>query len=375
MHQSICGALPDELEQWLIQRGRRSFRADQILAWVHKRGVLEPAEMTNLSISLREELAAELPPLGAKVAEVVKSRDGTRKLRIELSDGASIETVLIPELEPEGTRAKVTQCISTQVGCAYKCRFCLSGAGGFVRNLTSGEIVGQIHLARKHIGEDERLRNVVIMGSGEPLANLKQTIRAIELLTSKRGCDFSTRRVTVSTIGLPKGIRLLGEAFDGNIALAVSLHGPDDETRAKLLPRISALPIDEIMKALRNYPLPTRRRITIEYVLVRDVNDQRSHAEALARRLTSIRAKVNLIPFNAHHGSDLDSPDEGRTRRFQQLLIDRGVTAIVRKRRGGDIGAACGQLAARGAPARVGANDSVSDADESVAEGDDRSKP
>ncbi len=349
MDRTICGALPDELEKWLTQRGVRRFRASQILAWVHKRGVLDPAEMTNISRSLREDLVFLLPPFEAKVAEVVSSSDRTRKLRVQLADGASIETVLIPERASEGGATKVTQCISTQVGCAFECSFCLSGSGGLVRNLTSGEIVGQIHLARAHLEDDELLRNIVIMGSGEPLANLRETIRAVEILTSSRGCDLSTRRVTVSTIGLPKGIRKLGRAFGGNIGLAVSLHGPDDETRAKLLPRIGACKIDDIMKALRDYPLPRRRRITIEYVLVKGINDGIDQAEALARRLRPIRSKVNLIPFNEHHASDLKAPEKQAIERFQMVLIDRGLTTIVRRRRGADIGAACGQLAARGA--------------------------
>jgi 23S rRNA (adenine2503-C2)-methyltransferase len=372
LDRTLCGALPSELESFLRDIDERSYRASQVLKWVHRRGVLDPRQMTDIPAELRGRLDTEVPKLGARITDVARSSDGTRKARIALADGAAIETVLIPDDEhgtdqedeggdavgsvpastPAGrepaTGSKLTQCISTQVGCAFQCRFCLSGAGGLVRNLSADEIVGQVHLARETRESGERLTNVVLMGSGEPLANLDETFRAIELLTSPHGVGLSTRKVTVSTIGLPRGIARLGEVFGGSIGLAVSLHGPDDETRARLLPRVGSVPLERVLEALAAYPLPRRRRITIEYVLVRGANDSPRHAAALVRALASIRVKVNLIPFNEHPGSDLETPDVGVVEEFQRVLLGRGIATMLRKKRGADIGAACGQLAARG---------------------------
>jgi 23S rRNA (adenine2503-C2)-methyltransferase len=349
--RTLCGVLPDELERWMASNGQPRYRANQVLGWVHRRGVLDPSLMSNVPAALRELLARDFLPVapgaagpGAKLAAVARSADGTRKLAVAFADGAAVETVLIPD-EDGG---KVTQCVSTQVGCAYSCRFCLSGAGGLRRNLTADEIVVQVHLARTELAETERLANVVLMGSGEPLANYPETTRAIRLLTSPRAVALSTRRVTLSTIGIPRGIRRLGEDFGGTVALAVSLHGPDDATRAALLPRVADVPIDDVLAALRAYPLPPRRRITVEYVLVAGVNASEAQAAALARRLEGLRVKVNLIPFNQHQACDLTPPAADAVERFQRVLLDRGVTAIVRKERGADIGAACGQLVARG---------------------------
>lgn len=352
--RTLCGVLPDELEQWMAANGQPRYRANQVLGWVHRQGVLDPALMSNVPAALRELLARDFPTLplapgdtaaGPRLAATAVSADGTRKLAVLLGDGAAVETVLIPD-EDGG---KVTQCLSTQVGCAYSCRFCLSGAGGLRRNLAADEILAQVHLARPALAGTERLANVVLMGSGEPLANYPESARAIRLLTSPRAVALSTRRVTLSTIGIPRGIGRLAEDFGGTVALAVSLHGPDDETRAALLPRVADVPIDEVIAALRAYPLPPRRRITIEYVLVAGVNASEAQAAALARRLEGLRVKVNLIPFNQHHACDLAPPTPDAVERFQRVLLDRGLTAIVRKERGADIGAACGQLVARGA--------------------------
>lgn len=341
MNRSICELLPDELRTWLAEIGEPPYRADQILAWVHKRGKLEPAEMSNLPAPLRQRLDQELSPIGAQVTREAEASDGTRKLLVELDRGGAVETVLIPE-----AGGKLTQCLSTQVGCSFRCRFCLSGSRGLERSLTAGEVLAQLHLGRRFWREDERLSNVVLMGSGEPLANLDETIRSLSLLTSPAAVDLSTRRVTVSTIGLPRGIRRLGQAFEGQIGLAVSLHGPDDATRAELLPKVSALPIEQVIEALRDYPLPKRRRITVEYTLVDGINDQPQQARALRKRLAPLKVKVNLIPFNSHPGCDLQPPSPAAVERFQQQLIDGGLTAIIRRERGADIGAACGQLVA-----------------------------
>ncbi len=297
--------------------------------------------MTNLPRPLRDALLAEFTAPTAKITKTRTSADGTRKLEVDFVDGGAVETVLIPE---EGGR--LTQCLSTQVGCAFRCAFCLSGSLGLTRSLSAGEILQQVHLGRSAWFEGERLSNIVLMGSGEPLANYDASTRALRLLTSSRCVDLSSRRVTLSTIGLPKGIRRLGKDFSGHIGLAVSLHGPDDETRAQLLPKVSAVPVAAVIDALIRYPLPKRRRITIEYTLVSGVNDNPKQARDLVRRLARLRVKVNLIPFNEHHACDLvPSPPEA-VEAFQRVLIDRGITAIVRRERGADIGAACGQLVA-----------------------------
>ena len=347
MRRTLCGVLPEELEGWLTSVGQPGYRSKQILAWVHRRGVADPGLMTDLPSALRELLRDEFPPCPAEIVHVAASRDGTRKLLVSLAAGGAVETVLIPD------ESKLTQCISTQVGCAFRCAFCLSGSKGLDRDLTADEIMAQLLLARSSWNEQERLSNVVLMGSGEPLANYRESKRALELMTGSDAGDLSTRRVTVSTIGLPKGIRRLGEDFGGQIGLAVSLHGADDRTRARLLPKVKTVPIDEVLSALREYPLPRRRRITIEYVLVAGVNDAESQAKELSRRLAGLRVKVNLIPFNPHDACDLSPPSREQVERFQRVLVARGLTAIVRRERGVDIGAACGQLIA----ARAGLTD------------------
>lgn len=332
--------LPEELEDWLLSMGEPTYRAEQILRWIHRKGVLTPEGMKNVPAALRDRLGEDFPSLGAQVTQVATSSDGTRKLLLAFDRGGAVETVLIPDGE------KLTQCLSTQVGCAFRCRFCLSGSRGLSRSLDAAEILAQVHLARSAYLGGERLSNIVLMGSGEPLANQKEVFRAIKLLIGSRGLDLSSRRVTLSTIGLPKGIRRLGEEFQGQIGLALSLHGPDDETRSKLLPKIDAVPIDSVLAALRDYPLPKRRRITIEYTLVKGINDSPRQADALYRCLRGIKVKLNLIPFNAHSASELQAPSARDIEAFQQVLIDRGMTAIIRKERGADIGAACGQLVA-----------------------------
>lgn len=334
-------ALPEELSQALADSGEPSFRGRQLFKWIHGRGVIDPREMTDLPAQLRERIAAEGPLCTARAGQVLRSGDGTRKLEIVLADGLSVETVLIPE------QGKLTQCVSTQVGCAVGCTFCRSGKFGLTRNLSAAEIAAQIHLARRELVPGEELRNVVLMGIGEPLHNVTRVLRALELLGHPDGIGLSSRRVTVSTVGVPRGIERLGRATDGAAALAVSLHAPDDETRRRLVPGVKAS-LGEIVAALRDYPLPRRRRFTIEYVLVGGVNDSDAQARELVRLLSSLRVKINLLPLNPHDLTDLEPPDDARVEAFQQILISKGLTAIVRKRRGADIGAACGQLLGAG---------------------------
>ncbi|HUU21965.1 MAG TPA: 23S rRNA (adenine(2503)-C(2))-methyltransferase RlmN [Phycisphaerae bacterium] len=330
-------ALPEELERLCVEWGFPAYRGRQILEWLHRKRVTDWDGMTSLPIALREHLAALGPALPVGAGQVLRSLDGTRKLQVVLADGQAVETVLIPE----GTR--LTQCISTQVGCAVRCAFCRSGCDGLTRNLTAAEIVGQVHLAAAEYLPGESLRNVVLMGVGEPLHNLERVLRVLAVLGHPQGLDLSTRRVTVSTVGVPAGIDRLGQATGGAAALAISLHAADDRTRARLVPGVKA-PLAEIVAALERYPLPKRRRFTIEYVLVDGVNDRPEDARALVRLLSKLRVKVNLLPLNPHDRTDLRPPPEERVLAFQQVLTDKGLSAFLRRRRGADIGAACGQL-------------------------------
>lgn len=333
----LLAATPEELAGFAERAGFPAFRGRQLFGWLHRKGVLDPAAMTNLPVALRDHLASGGPLAPASAGIVLRSSDGTRKIEAVLADGARVETVLIPE----GSR--LTQCVSTQVGCAVRCAFCRSGAGGLVRNLTAAEIAAQIHLARPHHLPGESLRNVVLMGVGEPMHNLDAVLRALAVLGHPEGLDLSSRRVTVSTVGVPKGIDRLGDATRGSTALAISLHAADDDTRARLVPGVRA-PLAEIVGALSRYPLPPRRRFTIEYVMLKGVNDADADARALVRLLSKLRVKVNLLPLNAHDRTGLEPPAAERVEAFQRTLLDKGVSAFVRRRRGADIGAACGQL-------------------------------
>ena len=336
---TLLAATPEELSRLATDNGFPAFRGRQLFGWLHKRAETDPAAMTNLPIAFRDLVACAGPVVPANVGVTLRSADGTRKLEIALGDGARVETVLIPE----GPR--LTQCVSTQVGCAVGCAFCRSGRAGLKRNLTAAEIVAQVHVARALYDPGESLRNVVFMGVGEPLHNLQGTLRALEILEHPDGLDLSSRRVTVSTVGIPRGIARLGEATRGEAALAVSLHAADDATRAALVPGAGAS-LAEIVEAIAAYPLPKRRRCTIEYVLIKGVNDRDADARRLVRLLASIKVKINLLPLNPHDSTKLEPPEDGRVASFQQVLLDKGLSAFIRRRRGEDINAACGQLLA-----------------------------
>jgi 23S rRNA (adenine2503-C2)-methyltransferase len=341
----LLAALPGELAELAVRMGEASYRGEQLFGWLHRRGVVDPSLMGNLPAGFRarlEELGDLCP---AKVGRVLHSRDDTRKIEVCLADGAAVETVLIPEGD------KLTQCISTQVGCAVGCRFCRSGHLGLVRNLTAAEIVAQVQIAAAEYLPDETLRNIVLMGVGEPLHNVERVLRALEILCHPDGRALSSRRVTVSTVGVPRGIDRLGAATGGKAALAVSLHAADDAVRRRLVPGVSAS-LAEIVAALGRYPLPRRRRITIEYVLVDGINDRLADARALVRLLAPLKVKVNLLPLNSHDLTDLAPPPEDRVLRFQEVLTGKGLSAFLRRRRGDDVNAACGQLLARGSSSR-----------------------
>lgn len=331
----IIGSREDELCAFLATLGQPTFRGRQLFEWIHKKGVWDLEAMTNLPRELREKMPPLEPP--ARIGTVLCSNDGTRKLEVLLNDETAVETVLIPDGD------KLTQCISSQVGCAVRCVFCRSGHAGLRRNLTVGEIVAQVTLGRAYHKERENLRNIVFMGIGEPLHNTKNVLAALDILTHPRGLDLSKRRVTISTAGVVKGIDALAEAARGDIALAVSLHAADAETRARLVPGLKDTP-EQIAAALARYPLPKRRRFTIEYVLIDGVNDSEKDARKLVKLLSNLRVKINLLPLNPHDKTDLEPPNEERVLEFQKILTDKGLTAILRRRRGADINAACGQL-------------------------------
>lgn len=337
MQTDILNLTLDELSFWLGKKGFKPYRAKQIFKWIYSNQADEFDIMTDLAKDLRSILADRFVIGRLSVADMAKSADGSIKYLFQLLDGQYIETVLIPE------KNHYTLCISSQVGCAQGCKFCQTALGGLIRNLSRGEIIAQVRDAVNMMADPSRLTNIVVMGMGEPLANYENVVSAVNtLIDSDYGLNYSSRRVTISTAGIVPKIADLGR--DVPVNLAVSLNAADDETRDMLMPVNRKYPIDRLMEACRQYPLPHRRRITFEYILIKDVNDTTEDAKRLAKLLRSIRAKINLIPFNAHPGSDFKRPDESVILKFQDILLNSNYTAIIRKSKGEDIMAACGQL-------------------------------
>ncbi len=327
-----------ELQEWAAQLGEPRYRALQLVQWMYSKGVDAPDQMTNIPKSFREKIADNAHIGFLEPFRVLESEeDETRKFVFVLDDGECVESVLIPE------RGHSTLCVSTQVGCAMGCAFCRTGRSGLTRNLSSGEILNQILAVRRSLKPGENLTNLVFMGMGEPLANFDQCVRALGIITDNRAMAFGLRRVTVSTCGIADRIPRLGALV--NVGLAVSLNAADDDVRSAIMPVNRKYPMDVLLKACREYPLRRGRRVTYEYVLIRDVNDRPQDAQRLARILVPAEAKINLIPLNAHDGSPFQPPDPDRVEAFQNILIDRHYTAIIRKSKGRDILAACGQLA------------------------------
>ncbi|MBE0577488.1 MAG: 23S rRNA (adenine(2503)-C(2))-methyltransferase RlmN [Desulfuromonadales bacterium] len=324
---------PDALVDFLEGMGKEKFRADQILRWIYLRGVTDFSEMTDLAKSFREEISQRAIISFFTPETIEISSDGTRKFLFRLCDKRSVETVLIPM---EGGRN--TLCISTQVGCAMQCSFCLTGTFGLERNLTASEIVNQVCAVRKDYSVD----NIVLMGMGEPLHNLENVVSALKILYASKGFDYGPRRVTLSTSGLVPEMLELGQRIKVN--LAISLNATTDEVRDELMPVNRRYPLSELMQACRQFPLAPSQRITFEYILIRGVNDSQADAKRLVKLLHGIKAKVNLIPFNEHAGSAFQTPDENAIRAFQTYLLDRQIVAIRRAGKGLDISAACGQL-------------------------------
>jgi 23S rRNA (adenine2503-C2)-methyltransferase len=330
--------------------GEPRYRGQQIWRWMHGRGATSFDQMSDVSRPLRARLAERAAIGTLSVDEVQRSADGTRKLRLLTRDGRAIETVLIPDGE------KLTQCISSQVGCALDCQFCATAKLGLVRHLDAGEIADQVYRAQALLAAEEpgrRITNLVYMGMGEPLHNYQAVIKSIGILTHELGANLSQRRITVSTVGLVPGIERLGrEELRPN--LAVSLNAASDEVRDRIMPVNKKWPIARLLEALRAYPLERRRRITFEYVLLAGVNDSMEDAERLARLLRSMKCKVNLIPWNPHPGAPFARPSNEAIERFQNRVKELGLAAYLRTPRGDDIDAACGQLANRRAePALV----------------------
>lgn len=342
--------LPEEWVERVVEWGEPAYRGKQVFDWIHRQGVLQPEQMTNLPKSLRARLEEEGLGWPIEILSVHESADGTRKLLVGMPDREKVETVLIPQL---GDEHVVTQCISSQVGCAMGCVFCASGVGGLKRQMTDGEIVAQVLLGRRELRPGQRIRNVVFMGMGEPLHNYDAVARALVLLTHPAGLDLSKRRVTVSTSGLVHQIDRLGKDFDGQIQLAISLHAVRDEDRSQIMPVNRKHPLADLTAALRRYPLSARQRITIEYTLIEGVNDSVRDADEMVELLRGIPVKVNLIPMNPISGSSLRAPDSSHVTRFQEQLTERGLSVFVRKTRGDDVAAACGQLAFHGESRRT----------------------
>lgn len=340
MKVDLKGMSLEETEAWVKALGLPLYRALQIRRWLFKARARSFDEMTTLSKSLRKSLAEKARINHLEELKQEASRDGTRKHLFQLRDGHLIETVLIPE------RGHFTLCISSQAGCAMNCRFCLTGRQGLKRDLTAAEIVDQVVQVKRGLADPERLTNIVFMGMGEPLANYDEVVKAVGNITGEESMNFSHRTVTLSTCGLVPRIRDLGR--DTKVNLAVSLNAADDETRSYLMPVNHVHPLQELISALKEFPLPNRRMITIEYILIRDRNDRDTDAANLISLLKGLRAKVNLIPLNPHPGLKMETPSEERVLRFQEILTRHHRTAIIRKSKGRDISAACGQLSGAG---------------------------
>lgn len=333
--------LPD-LEAWVVSIGEARFRARQLYRHLYARGIRSWDECSDLSKLFRVQLEYGTHLHALQVADKQEAADGVVKYLFELHDRHLIEAVLIPD------PPRCTLCISSQVGCAFQCRFCLTGTLGFKRNLNTAEIVDQVCQVQSDQGTRRRLTNLVFMGMGEPLANYEAVTRAMRIMLDPNGMAFSHRRITLSTAGVVPRLRQLGR--EAPVNLAISLHAPDDALRDQLMPINRSYPLAELLAACREYPLAPRKRITFEYILLDGVNDSPEQARELVRILHGVRAKVNLIPFNPRETPLVDEfrkPSEERIRAFQEVLQKAQLTAIIRQSRGADIGAACGQLVAK----------------------------
>ena len=335
---NLLDLLPAEMEDLAATLGGPRYRGRQLATWVYQKGVMSLDAMTDLPKDFRKALAEVGEVQVPQVERVTPSQDGSQKLVIRMADGARVQSVLMPDED------RLTLCLSTQVGCGFGCAFCCTGTMGLDRNLSAGEIAGQFLAARPLVPAGGRITHVVYMGMGEPLANYAATVQSIRILTDPQAIGLSPRRVTVSTVGLVSGIERLARE-DLRVRLAISLHATTDEVRDRLMPVNKGFDLQALLDACRRFPLPMRQRMTFEYVLLDGVNDTPADARRLVRLLHGIRAKVNLIPFNAWDGAAFERPPLQRILAFQARLLEHGITATVRWSKGEDVGAACGQLA------------------------------
>jgi 23S rRNA (adenine2503-C2)-methyltransferase len=330
-----------ELEAFIASFGKERYRTTQILRWLYQKGVHSFDEMTNLSKKFRKELTKVSFISNLHPSRIEEARDGTKKFLFELEDKNRVESVLIPDKD------RLTLCISTQAGCAFGCKFCLTGKMGWKRNLTTSEILNQILAVRETLDGKRSITNIVLMGMGEPLANYENTMKAIELMLHPDAFKFSSRRVTLSTVGLlPEMERMAKERI--RFRLAISLNATDEETRSHLMPVNRRYPLKKVLDLCRKFPLQPRSRITFEYVMVKDINDSPRDAKRLLKMLKGIPSKVNLIPLNEAPGIPFKRPSDETVREFQEILMEGGLTAIVRASKGAEISAACGQLSGKG---------------------------
>lgn len=343
---NLMGLDEAAMRAFFAEIGEKSFRADQVIKWIHQHGVCDFARMTNLSKALREHLDCVAEIRAPKIIREQAAKDGTRKWLLGLDGGNAIETVYIPEAE------RGTLCVSSQAGCILNCSFCSTARQGFNRNLGTDEIIGQLWVAARALGqgpgpgEDRIITNIVMMGMGEPLLNFDNVIPAMRLMLSDHAYGLSKRRVTLSTAGVVPAIDRLNEALP--VSLAVSLHAPDDALRDMLVPINKKYPIKDLMAACRRYVKgDNRRRITFEYVMLAGVNDSQEHARALIKVLEGVPAKLNLIPFNPFAGSPYQCSARHTIDDFRDVLQAAGIVTVTRKTRGDDIDAACGQLAGK----------------------------
>ena len=333
----------DDTFRFIRERGLPRFRAEQLLNWIYQRYVTDIQQITEYSRDLRNDLSAIAYIGSSELVRRLTSKDGTEKFLFLLEDGETIESVLIPDED------RLTLCISSQVGCAMGCKFCLTGSMGLIRNLDAGEIVDQVLSVNRLIGiagatgVGRRVSNIVLMGMGEPLANFDHVVDALHRITGLIG--ISKRRITLSTAGLVPKIGMLCQQAP-EVNLAISLNATTDAVRNEIMPVNKKYPIKALLDACRKYPLSPRRMITVEYVLIGNLNDSLADARRLVNLLRGIRCKINLIPFNPHAAAGMERPSEKRVLAFQEILTDHDLTALIRVSKGQDILAACGQLKA-----------------------------
>ena len=337
---NIMELTKDQLVSWLKDHDIEAYRAKQIMKWIYFRQADDFEIMTDIKKEFRQLFSLNFRIDRLEKKQIETSHDGSRKYLLKLFDGQCIESVLIPE------KNYYTLCISSQVGCAQGCSFCLTAKGGFVRNLTKGEILAQVRDIMNDLNDSEKLKNIVMMGMGEPLANYKNVVGAINIITDARcGLAFSNNKVTLSTAGLAP--RLLDLSRDTNVNLAISLNATDNKTRDMLMPINKKYPLEILLDACRKYMLHPRQSIMFEYILLKNINDSPDDANRLANLLRSIKAKINLIPFNEYEGSEFKQPEEDVISNFKEILRKNNYIVVIRRSKGRDISAACGQLRVR----------------------------